>query len=258
MPVSGSISSGEAPLVAGPDQSGRMGGRRILLTGGASGIGRTTAELLLGHGASVAILDRDADLLASAARALDCFAIEADVTEESSVQRAVDQAAAALDGIDGVVNAAGIHLRGPIEEVAQQDFQRVLDVNLTGPYVVVRSCLPWLREAATASIVNIASAQGLRPSGGERSAYAASKGGLVTLSRALAAELAPAIRVNTICPGLVDTPMAAGVETTASTYALGRLAEPSEIANAILFLLSTESSYVTGAALAVDGGRSYH
>jgi len=106
--------------------------------------------------------------------------------------------------------------------------------------------------------VNIASGQGLLPNVPGRSAYAASKGAVVNLTRALAAEWAPAIRANSVCPGLVDTPMADGVRANAGNYALRRLAEPIEIANAILFLTSAESSYVTGAALAADGGRSFH
>ncbi|WP_287197458.1 SDR family oxidoreductase [Paraburkholderia sp.] len=109
-----------------------------------------------------------------------------------------------------------------------------------------------------AAIVNIASAQGLLPNAPQYTAYAASKGGVINFTRSLAAELAPNIRVNSICPGMVDTPMADGFRANASTYALRRLADPREIAQVILFLTSHDSSYVTGAALAVDGGRSFH
>jgi len=122
----------------------------------------------------------------------------------------------------------------------------------------VRCCLPWLIKASFATIVNIASGQGLLPNNPGMTAYAASKGGVVNLTRALAAELAPSIRVNSVCPGMVDTPMTAGLERDLDRYALGRIAEPLEIAQAILFLTSTESSFVTGAALAIDGGRTFH
>lgn len=115
-----------------------------------------------------------------------------------------------------------------------------------------------LKEAPQASIVNVGSGQSLLPNTPDRSAYSASKGGVLNLTRALAAELAPSIRANTVCPGLVDTPMAEGVQGNVGNYALRRLAQPEEIARAILFLTSNESSYVTGAALAVDGGRSFH
>ena len=106
--------------------------------------------------------------------------------------------------------------------------------------------------------MNIASGQGLLPNIPNTTAYAASKGGVVNLTRALAAELAPSIRVNSVCPGMVDTPMTAGFERPLDRYALKRIADPLEIAQAILFLTSTESSFVTGAALAVDGGRTFH
>ncbi len=122
---------------------------------------------------------------------------------------------------------------------------------------VVKSCLPWMLNEP-AAIVNIASAQGLLPNAPQYTAYAASKGGVINFTRSLAAELAPNIRVNSICPGMVDTPMADGFRANASTYALRRLADPREIAQVILFLTSHDSSYVTGAALAVDGGRSFH
>ena len=147
---------------------------------------------------------------------------------------------------------------GSVLEVDIAQWRHVLDVNLTGAYIVVRSCLPWLQQAAGATIVNVGSGQSLLPNAPRRTAYAASKGGVLNLTRALAAELAPTIRANTVCPGLVDTPMANGMHANARNYALKRLAQPDEIARAILFLTSTDSSYVTGAALAVDGGRSFH
>jgi NAD(P)-dependent dehydrogenase (short-subunit alcohol dehydrogenase family) len=163
-----------------------------------------------------------------------------------------------MGGIDGLVNAAGIMTVGRVLETTAAQFRRLIDVNLTGTYIVTRACLPWLAAESAATIVNIASAQGLLPNAPGHTAYAASKGGVVNLSRALAAELAPAIRVNSICPGMVDTPMAEDFRGNVGSYALKRLADADEIARAILFLTSADSSYVTGAALAVDGGRSFH
>ncbi len=180
------------------------------------------------------------------------------MTQEASVAHAVEQGAAAMGGIDGVVNAAGIVIHGSVLDIGVADWQRVLDVNLTGTYIVVRCCLPWLTKAPVATIVNIASGQGLLPNSPNMTAYAASKGGVVNLTRALAAELAPSIRVNSVCPGMVDTLMTAGLQREVDRYALKRIAEPLEIAQAILFLTSTESSFITGAALAVDGGRTFH
>ena len=163
-----------------------------------------------------------------------------------------------MGGIDGVVNAAGIVIHGSVLDVGVADWKLVLDVNLTGTYIVVRCCLSWLAKAPFATIVNIASGQGLLPNSPNMTAYAASKGGVVNLTRALAAELAPSIRVNSVCPGMVDTPMTAGLQREVDRYALKRIAEPLEIAQAILFLTGTKSSFVTGAALAVDGGRTFH
>jgi len=238
--------------------SGRLEGRRILITGAASGIGQRTAELFAGEGAALTLLDCDRKRLASVARETGGTAVEADVTQESSVARAVEQGAGAMGGIDGVVNAAGIVIYGSVLEVGVADWKLVLDVNLTGTYIVIRCCLPWLAKAPFATIVNIASGQGLLPNTPNMTAYAASKGGVVNLTRALAAELAPSIRVNSVCPGMVDTPMTARLRREVDRYALKRIAEPLEIAQAILFLTGTESSFVTGAALAIDGGRTFH
>lgn len=237
---------------------GRLQGRRVLITGAASGIGRQTAELFANEGAALALLDRNRQGLAEVARETRGVSVEADVSQEPSVAKAVEQSAAAMGGIDGIVNAAGIVIHGSVLDVGVADWQRVIDVNLTGSYIVVRCCLPWLRKASFATIVNIASGQGLVPNTPNMTAYAASKGGVVTLTRALAAELAPSIRVNSVCPGMVDTPMTAGLQREVDRYAMKRIADPLEIAQAILFLTSAESSFVTGAALAVDGGRTFH
>lgn len=236
----------------------RLQGRRIVITGAGSGIGRATARLFAEHGAALALVDRDAAALRETAHGTAAHVYEADVTDEVSVSRAIELAATAMGGIDGVVNSAGIQVRGAVLETSVADWRRQLEVNLTGPYIVVRCCLPHLQKADGATIVNIGSGQSLLPNAPNRTAYSASKGGVLNLTRALAAELAPAIRANTVCPGLVDTPMAAGVQANVGNYALKRLAQPEEIAQAILFLTCHESSYVTGAALAVDGGRSFH
>lgn len=237
----------------------RLKGRRIVITGAASGIGRATAQLFAAEGASLVLLDRNAENLEDTARAVGGTAFATDITDEASVAQAVARGADAMGGIDGVVNAAGIQIRGSVLEVDAAEWRRVLDINLTGSYIVARSCLPWLMKSpGVATIVNIASGQALLTNAPNRTAYAASKGGVLNLTRALAAELAPAVRANCVCPGLVDTPMAEGVRGNVGNYALQRLAQPEEIGRAILFLTSTDASYVTGAALAVDGGRSFH
>ena len=238
--------------------SGRLHGRRVLITGAASGIGRQTAELFATEDAALTLLDLNREGLAEVARETRGVSVEADVTQEAAVAHSVEQGATAMGGIDGVVNAAGIVIHGSVLTVGVAAWQRVIDVNLTGMYIVVRCCLPWLLKAPGATIVNIASGQGLLPNTPNMTAYAASKGGVVNLTRALAAELAPTVRVNSICPGMVDTPMTAGLPREVNRYAMQRIAQPLEIAQAVLFLTAPESSFVTGAALAVDGGRTFH
>jgi len=245
-----------APFVH--ESSGRLRGRRIVVTGAASGIARCTAQLFQQEGASLTLLDRDATGLAKTCGETGGHGFQVDITDETAVADAVEKGASAMGGIDGIVNAAGIMLRGSVLDVPAATWRQVLDINLTGAYVIIRSCLPWMMREPAGTIVNIASAQGLLPNAPNYTAYAASKGGVVNLTRALAAELAPKIRVNSICPGMVDTPMADGVRANLSSYALHRLGSPIEIARAILFLTASDSSYVTGAALAADGGRSFH
>ncbi|MGY0488219.1 SDR family NAD(P)-dependent oxidoreductase [Streptomyces sp. WG-D5] len=237
---------------------GRLYGRRIVVTGGAAGIGRATARLLTQEGADVALLDRDPAGLKATAEELGSPAFETDITDEDRVTDAVSRAAQALGGIDGVVNAAGIMFRGRAADVPAADWRHVLEVNLTGTYIVTRSCLPWLTREPVGTVVTIASAQGLLPNAPGHTAYAASKGGVISLTKALASELAPKVRVNCVAPGMVDTAMADGVRADTSNYALNRLADPDEIASVIRFLTASDSSYVTGAVLSADGGRAFH
>ncbi|MDF8357303.1 SDR family NAD(P)-dependent oxidoreductase [Ensifer adhaerens] len=238
--------------------SWRLAGRRILVTGAASGIGKATAELFALEGALVACLDRNASAVIEVASAIGGYATAADITDEGDVAKAVNRIHDNLGEIDGLVNAAGIMATGSIRDMPVALWRQIIDVNLIGTYLVTKSCVRFLQGSETGTIVNIASAQGLLPNVANHTAYAASKGAVVNLSRALAAELSPQIRVNAVCPGMVDTPMALGNGGKADNYAMKRVARPDEIASAILFLTCQESSYVTGAALAVDGGRSFH
>lgn len=248
-----------------PAVAGRLSGRRVVVTGAASGIGRATAELFLAAGAHVALLDRHepAPLGTLPAGAVTSIHLT-NVSDAASVQESVDAAARALGGIDGLVNAAGIGNADLAEDIELTDWQRLLDVNLTGNFLMCRACLPHLREAGSGTIVSIASGLGLLPFK-RRSAYAASKAGVIAFSKAIAMEWAPEVRVNTICPGTVDTPMVRaeyGEEVLRTQigprYALQRIATPAEIALAALYLSSAEAAFVTGAALAVDGGRTFH
>jgi NAD(P)-dependent dehydrogenase (short-subunit alcohol dehydrogenase family) len=252
---------------------GRLRGRRILLAGGAAGIGLETARAALQEGAAVALIDRRPDALASAKEALqpagEAICLTADVTDADAVERAVSAAAEALDGIDGLVNCAAIDFIKPLVETSLSEWQALMTVNLTGPMLVCRAAIPAMTAAGGGAIVNIASGAALMPLEG-RTAYCASKAGLVMFGKALAIELAVhRIRVNSVCPGAVDTELyrsvlkgggKEGPEAAAirARYLLKRLGTTVEVAAAILFLLSEEASFVTGTTLAVDGGRSFH
>ncbi|WP_298400603.1 SDR family NAD(P)-dependent oxidoreductase [Sphingobium sp.] len=242
---------------------GRMAGRRIMVTGAASGIGLATAQMFAREGAALSLLDRDAPALARIADDLGAHHASVDLPDEVGIDRAVQAAAAAMDGIDGLINVAGIGGMGRLADLSLADWNRTIGVNLTAPMLLMRAVLPHMLAAGQGTIVNVASGQGLTPSASGMASYCASKGGLVTLSKALALELAPAIRVNCVCPGVVDTPllpasMRAAARESGSPYALKRVGEAEEVASAILFLASAESAFVTGIAMAVDGGRTYH
>ena len=235
--------------------------RRVLITGAGSGIGKATAALFTREGARLALLDIDKDSIAEQAEALGGFAVAADVRDEQGVIDAVGAAAEALDGLDGLVNAAGVSIRANLEDLGMEVWRRIIDINLTGTYVVCRAALPFLRQAVEGTIVNIASGAATR-SGPGRSAYTASKAGVIAFTRSIASELAPHIRVNAILPGAVETPLFEGLvpdqatrEAVISRYAMKRIGRPEEIANAILFMTSKQSSFMTGSPMLVDGGQ---
>ena len=235
--------------------------RHVLITGAGSGIGKATAALFAREGARLALLDIDKDSIAEQAEALGGVAVAADVRDEQGVIDAIGAAAEALDGLDGLVNAAGVSIRANLEDLGMEVWRRIIDINLTGTYVVCRAALPFLRQAVEGTIVNIASGAATR-SGPGRSAYTASKAGVIAFTRSIASELAPHIRVNAILPGAVETPLFEGLvpdqatrEAVISRYAMKRIGRPEEIANAILFMTSKQSSFMTGSPMLVDGGQ---
>jgi len=184
----------------------RLRGRRVLVTGAASGIGLATARLFRGEGAGVAMLDRDEAALAKAS--VDgAVPLRCDVADEGQVRAAVAEAASALGGLDGVVNSAGIDLMRPFEQMTAAEWAAVMAVGLTGPMLVCHAALPAMKQAGRGTIVNIASGAALRPLE-QRTAYCAAKAGLVMFGKTLAVDLAAyRIRVNAICPGIIDTPL---------------------------------------------------
>ncbi len=237
--------------------------RRILITGAASGMGQAIAGLFVAEGARLALLDRNADGVAEVAAALKAEAFGCDVSDRAGVNDIVGKAAAVLGGLDGIINAAGILDITPFAELKPESFDRMLAVNLTGPFNITQAALPFLRAAARATIVNIASVSGLMPMPGT-GGYSASKAGLVMLTKSLAMDLGPHIRANSICPGVIKTEMTRYLwenpehtERAASRVALQRLGLAEDVARAALFFSTEDSGFTTGAALPVDGGFSW-
>lgn len=241
----------------------RLEGERIVVTGGASGIGLAIATALSDEGARVIVLDRDPDAggRVAAEHSLAGF-VEGDVTDAGSVARAVEEAAGLHGGIDGLVNNAGIEILGGIDDLTEEQWDRQFDVNVKGVFLVTKAALPHLLESAPAAVVNTASDVGLNGEIGI-DAYVASKHAVVGLTRSLALTWARrGIRFNAICPGTTLTPLterhfaaAGGDEQSASrSIPAGRLARPAEIASGVAFLLSDEAGYVNGSTLVVDGG----
>lgn len=241
--------------------------RCALVTGAARGIGRAIAVTFLRQGWRVALLDIDAATLAATDAALAAqfgrdhvLPLEADVADPALVARAFDTTARSFGRLDALVNNAGIAIFRPIADTTAADWQRVLDVNLSGPFHCTQAAVPLMRAAGGGAVVNIASISGLRAST-LRVAYGTSKAGVIHLTRQQAAELgAIGIRVNCIAPGPVDTAMAKAVHTPDIRAAyheaipLNRYGTEEEIANAVYFLCSDAASYVNGQTLAVDGG----
>ena len=244
-------------------------GKRVLVTGSTRGIGKAAAQAFLAAGARVALHGRDASKVAEAARSLSegdgsrIVEVSGDLSTAEGCETVVRAAVSGLAGLDVLVNNAGVSEELSVEDTDEKAWDSVIDGNLKSAFFCTRAALAALRETGGA-IVNVGSESGLE-GGRSCSAYCAAKGGVVNLTRALALELAPRVRVNVICPGSVDTDMLraeidaaddpqAHLEELRRWAPLGRIAQPEEIARTILFLASSAAAYITGAVLAVDGG----
>ncbi len=241
----------------------RFDGRRALVTGGASGIGHATASILAEDGATVCLLDR-ADQVGEAGRAVSAAALVADVRVPDTIAPIVEQAESALGGpIDLLVNAAGIYRIRPALDLAVDEWDEVLEINLRGSWLVAREVgRRLLRARRPGTIVNLSSTAALVADRAEPGVhYNASKAGVLALTKQLAVELAPAVRVNAVCPGVIDTPMLrlmddpeAGRRYLEEMVPLRRLGTAREVGEVIAFLSSDAAGYVTGAMVAIDGG----
>jgi NAD(P)-dependent dehydrogenase (short-subunit alcohol dehydrogenase family) len=249
----------------------RFSGKGVIVTGGASGIGKATAERFLEEGAKVAILDVSKKNGEVALRELKKkgFApliLTGDVAKSSDVKSMVGKAKAKLGRIDVLFNNAGILVEGTVEDVTEDEWDRIMAVNVKGVFLMSKEVVPIMLKQRRGVIVNNASCSGLV---GDRSAiaYNTSKGAVVLMTKCMALDYAKKnIRVNCVCPGEIDTPMFRQEAKSrrmpvgeyrkelSECHPIGRLGVPSEVANAVLFLASDQASFITGAAFSVDGG----
>lgn len=239
-------------------------GKRAIVTGASRGIGRAIALALAEEGVDLALVatqrERVEEVAAACAeKGVRVFPHGLDVSEWDAVQSFAKEAVAELGGLDLLVNNAGITRDGLLMRMAEEDWDRVLAVNLKGPFNLTRACARTLLKNRGSSIVNVASVVGLMGNAGQAN-YAASKGGLIAFTRSAAREFAGrGVRVNAVAPGLIETDMTSdlpegGRESMLQSIPLGKAGAPEDVARAVLFLASSAAAYVTGQVLVVDGG----
>ena len=245
----------------------RFDGKSVLVTGASRGIGLATAQAYLDAGARVAVNGRSEASVTTAMGTLmgadRAVPAPGDVSTVAGCEAVVAHTVDRLGGLDILVNNAGVFARASVEETDEETWDYVLNANLKGLFFCTRAALPHLR-AAKGSVVNVASESGINGYA-DTSAYCASKGAVINLTRALAVEFAPHVRVNSVCPGVIETDMAregfaidgdqeAGLKRQRDQYPVKRIGTPEEVAASILYLSSDQAGFVNGAALVMDGG----
>jgi NAD(P)-dependent dehydrogenase (short-subunit alcohol dehydrogenase family) len=249
----------------------RLAGKLALITGAGSGIGKAIALAYAGEGAKVAVMGRRMEKLREVVGEIESrggkgVAVAGDVAQAGDAARVVREAAEKLGGLNVLVNNAGMLSAKTVEQVSEEEWDRVMAVNVRGPFLMSRAVLPAFRTAGGGAIVNVGSILGLIAMK-DRAAYCASKGAVTLLTKAMALDHAhEKIRVNCICPSLVETELVAGLFASADGAALrkarvaslplGRMGQPQDVAEMAVFLASEESSWVTGTAIPLDGGLS--
>ena len=244
---------------------GLLDGQAAVVTGGGSGIGRATCRRMAQEGARVAVLDVDGESAEAVAGEVDGFAYAIDVGDPDSLRAVVDAAAGALGGLSIIYNNAGTAAFNRLHELDPAEWERVLRVNLTGVWAGIRAAVPHMLAGGRGSIVSTASISGTRPAAGE-GPYAASKAAVAALTASAALEYAPSIRVNAVSPGMIRTAMTAPwfefmpdqVERFEKGTPVGRIGEPEDVADVVVFLCSDLARFVTGQNIVVDGGLTLH
>lgn len=245
----------------------RLKDRVALVTGGASGIGKATAELFAREGARVAVADYSADgrdtVQGIKNAGGEAIFVSVDVSDSGQVAKMVEAALQAYGRIDILFNGAGVLYYGTVLETDEQAWNRVISINLTGTYLCCRAVLPHMIRQGSGSIINVASTVGAHDACANAVAYVTSKGGVTLFTKAMAIDHAKqGVRVNALVPGATDTPMIRkaltpeALEALAASHPIGRLGRPEELAKAVLFLASDDASFVTGTAMYVDGGQT--
>jgi NAD(P)-dependent dehydrogenase (short-subunit alcohol dehydrogenase family) len=244
------------------DRNRKLAGRRIIVTGAASGMGAATARLFAQHGATLTLFDMQEAALNAVGQETGGMPVAINLADGPAVTAAVEAAAQAMGGLDGIVNAAGILRLKPIADISFEEQDMLLRVNIGGVANMVRAALPHLQASGSGTIVNFASYGAYRPGTG-LSIYGATKAGVIAMAKSLINDIGPKVRINTICPGVIQTPMNQpridsghlGQDRMAAINQLGRYGQPEEVAEAVLFLTGPESSFMSNAVLEVSGGQ---